>query len=1048
MEFLKSWLEHYSIASHHINSFLEWQHFGLKNTILSQTITTKLKKWKFVNVKFQKPDYTFLEAKIDSKSFAAKIFVDIEEITLQDFSSIILRDVEIAQVPMMIMPDDEGSDGIGGYFFINNIERVLITQIRFAYNQPIVSKTKLESKKNRVKTDAKHGQKFEKDNLEFEQFCETFKNVYSKNVDIVESVLTFRSISEVSNHSCAIEMVLTQQDQILLNCSKFKGRISVGLVLKALGCITRKDFLWASLGDQELADKLYYDNIECKSQIEALEILSSTLEFVQKTIEGEQIDVKDVLRFLTFEIFPHLGFSTTPSIVCVYIVSLVSKLYNKNNETKLDDKDSLIFKRFEPAGALIHDLFEQLFKKWISNLTKFCEKKNNIIMGIQKTFLTKRILYCFSTGTWGALMSNYKRMGVSQPRCYNSWISSLCHLQRISNPISKETRNQPVRQLHTSHQFYLCSVQSPEGKNVGLVTNMAIGARITTKSNYWFILDALNHLIKPINFGGQELKFLLSINGRLIGHVEDPERFFVEFFYQRRIGRFDNMYNHGMCSIGIVKNHIFIWTDEGRITRMVKNVDNIGNFKQAFDNGHVEWLDPFEQEYGFRKHSLQREIHFCTSLGLSACTIPFLNFQPVPRSVYASNMNIQSVSTIGPKQTEIFSTTINLKRWVDKPLVDSTCSQLFKIDQYPTGVNVIVAICPIDGFNQEDAVVLNKSSVQRGLFDSDVYKTHFLTEEANKKFGLPNKKIRNKYNNYCLLDQDGIVRADSFVYEGDVLVGIVSENCDVSLCVEKQEEGFVHQVFKKRINDLLHVKIVLVSKLELTVGDKLCSRFSQKGVVGAIVDSWDLPFLPDGTVPDIFVNPLCIPSRMTVSTILEGLFGLYALKTSQFIHLEPFAKLPNIRQELKKLGIDPSGNQVFLHPKTGREMVPLFVAPMYFQKLPHFAIHKAYARARGIVAKSTRQPTDGRSRGGGLRIGEMERDALIGLNLSHILEDRLFFSSDEFYIFICQKCKNVALNGKVCLCGGSETVRVKCAFTNNLIFNQLKAMGCMIKFET
>ena len=224
------------------------------------------------------------------------------------------------------------------------------------------------------------------------------------------------------------------------------------------------------------------------------------------------------------------------------------------------------------------------------------------------------------------------------------------------------------------------------------------------------------------------------------------------------------------------------------------------------------------------------------------------------------------------------------------------------------------------------------------------------------------------------------------------------------------------------------------------------SRFGQKGVVGKIADSWDLPFCKDGTVPDLIMNPLALPSRMTIPTILESMFGLVACSTNETFSLVTFDPVQNMRERLAELGLDAT--QVMINSKTGKDMVPITIGPQYFQRLGHFASHKCYAREKGQNAKLTRQPTDGRSRAGGLRVGEMETDALHGTRLAHTLEDRLFYNSDKFFVHICRDCKGVALNQDLCLCK-AKTDRismVKQSFTTNLIFNQKRALGVKLEF--
>jgi DNA-directed RNA polymerase II subunit RPB2 len=1067
MDIFKSFSEYYPIAAHHINSFKEWQLFGLKKTLSAQTLTSNFKKWHFINVRMNKPLMTPIEAEERGVTYEAKIIVDVVETNLKDLTSITIPDIEIAHVPIIVYPEDEGSDGIGGYFIISGLARILVTQIRQAYNQPLTTFAKNESKKNRIRPTNIL-------NCKPSNSLATEISNSGKTSDSIFIQVNVRSISEASNHSCATEIILTSQNQLLMANSKYNGRLEVALILKALGCETLDHYRTITLQDEEIAKDLWISSFIAKDQEEALKLLAWKLSFKQRSVEEYKIDFTKVLNFLTKELFPHLGLTTTSTIVSIYIASLVKKLYIAKRTGKVDDRDSLVFKRFEPAGVLISELFEQTVKKWISLLSKFCMKKNNLIMGIQPIFISKRIAYCFATSTWGAPQGNYTRMGVSQIRAMNSYIAQMSHLYRVSNPISKETRNQLVRQLHPTHQYYLCPCESPEGHTIGIVLNFAISAYITPKIYPVILIDALQHMIKPLTLcGGREIKHTVSINGCLIGLTENVSDFVNEFVYLRRIGAFDGGLNLGMVSIGIVEQQILIWCDVGRVVRPIKiRQESNTNWRQGLLSGQFQWIDPFEIEFGPVDHSSERNIHPSLMFSITTASIPFINFEQAPRAAYAANMNKQAVCSIGPCQTQVFG-NFNIGRIQHVPIVSTKVAEIKGLNNFPTGVNIIVAICSIDGYNQEDAVVLNRASVERGLFAADSYQTFEVNEgiegEDEKKICLPTRATRNKLFNYCMLDANGIIKKGFKVYANDVLVGQVLKTpngvCDISTIVSKTEEGIVDNVIVNINDGFKFVKVVIIRQLNVIVGDKVASTFGQKGVVGAIKNSWDLPFMKDGTVPDLFINPLCLPSRMTIPTIMESLFGLVAIETNQMFQTNSFESIvvgsdglkieccPNengndVRSIIKKLKMNPNGCVEMIHPETGELMVPIFCGPQYYNRLCHFAEKKCYGRSIGAYSKLTHQPPDGRSRDGGLRIGAMEKDAMIGLGLRNVLDDRLFHCSDPFYINICDDCEMVALNSSICLCGSNNVSKVKCSFTSNLLFAQFRAMGAKLLFGT
>jgi len=1072
MDILKSYLENYPIASHHINSFNEWRYFGLEKTITSQFINTEKKNFEFKNVKFIPPSYSPLEAQIKSLPYNAQIKMDIVEYNKDVFNlqeNIIHKDILISEIPMMVMPYDEGSNGIGGYFLVNNIERILVTNLRNIYNYPIITFSKTEAKKNRIqnhpiyylKEPKVEKRKFEESEFEYLDYLNSIKNISeSKNNDVIILQLTIRSISESSNHSCQTEIFLTKENQIYLSNSKFKGKINIGIIFKALGYLTENDFLWI-VKDTKISNILFLSSFCCDSQLEALKLLSNELKFTQKTLENYSLESNAILNFLTFELFPHLGLTSNISIVSLYLANLITKMFKVLETNKDDNRDSLIFKRFDTSGNLIHVLFEQLFKKVVSNLTKYSSKKNNITMGIDPLFLIKRLMYCFNTGTWGALMSKYKILGVSQPASTSSSLSHISHLMRINNPImSSESRNLSVREIHPSHLNYICTCESPEGQSIGVVLNFSIGTSVCTKIYPTIIMNLLAHLIKPI-VKNLNYNHLLFINGRLIGYVENLNSFCNEYFFNRQIGKFDSGPNRGMTSLGIVDDNIFINCDEGRIVRLIKTnlFDNtITDLEKGIEHGHLQWLDPFEQEFGYFHYNEKNNLTPNTLFGVVASSIPFINHMPVPRADYASNMIKQSISQLGDENQYLkFCTTMYSGHFQHKPLVFTNISNIYNLNKHPIGSNILVAITPIYGFNQEDAIVLNKASVERGLFNYDMFKTHCLDEDSNltdelKKICIPEEKLRVYNYNYCLLDKNtGIVKIGHYVYENDVIIGQVIKNSEIekdnSLIIKKNEEGYVHDVVISEIDGIKKVKVVVISNFGVNVGDKFSSRFGQKGICGKIMPHYKLPFMEDGTVPDLFMNPLALPSRMTIPTILEALFGLYALEKQTSFEINNFESNLDVREKLKEENIDSSGCSIFRNPLNGKKMVKIFCGPMYHCLLAHLSKNKEYARSTGYFSKQSRQPPDGRSRNGGIRFGEMEKDAIIGLGMQHVLNDRFFDNSDKFFIYICENCNNEAINDNICFCGKPNIKKSKCCFTTLLLFSYLKSLGCFLKFN-
>jgi DNA-directed RNA polymerase beta subunit len=375
--------------------------------------------------------------------------------------------------------------------------------------------------------------------------------------------------------------------------------------------------------------------------------------------------------------------------------------------------------------------------------------------------------------------------------------------------------------------------------------------------------------------------------------------------------------------------------------------------------------------------------------------------------------------------------TAYVMAYPSRPLVDTRVMNFMNMHKAPSGCQIHVAIMTHTGYNQEDSLLINRGSIDRGMFMSTIYHTekdedkNIIRDEIIRCKPDKPKTKGIKFGNYEKLNNHGFIPENTLVENRDVIIAKIipiKENRndptkvikfeDQSKIYRTTEESYIDKNYMGRNGDGYNFAKTRVRILRKPViGDKFSSRFGQKGTCGNIIPECDMPFNKDGIRPDLILNPHAIPSRMTIGQLKETILGKVLIELGFMGDGTAFSSLDvsTISQQLQNLGYHSQGNEVLYSGLTGEQLeVSTFFGPVYYQRLKHMVNDKQHSRAFGPMVNLTRQPAEGRARDGGFRVGEMERDVLLAHGMSRFTKERLFDVSDAYSVFVCKCCGMIA----------------------------------------
>ncbi|CAH0557616.1 unnamed protein product [Brassicogethes aeneus] len=787
----------------------------------------------------------------------------------------------------------------------------------------------------------------------------------------------------------------------------------------------------------------------------------------------------------------------------IYLGLMVKRVIEASTDNKfLDDRDYYGNKRLELAGSLLSLMFEDVFKRFNWELKATAEKtipkiratQFDVVKYMRSDLITSCLVFAISTGNWTIKRFRMERLGVTQVLSRLSYISALGMMTRVNSQFEKTRKVSGPRSLQPSQWGMLCPSDTPEGEACGLVKNLALMTHITTEvDEYPLIRLANNAGLQDINMVASisihsPQSFLVFLNGNILGVIKNYKKMIRVFRLMRRKG-----YISSYVSIypSFLHKCIYISSDGGRLCRPYIIVEKgiplvnqqhilelekgIRSFEDFIHDGLIEFLDVNEENDSFiacyekdiNELTTHLEIATFTLLGVCAGLVPYPHHNQSPRNTYQCAMGKQAMGTIGYNQKNRMDTLLYNLVYPQAPMCKTKSIELTNFDKLPAGQNATIAVMSYSGYDIEDALILNKASIDRGFGRCLVYKNSkcIMKRYANQTYDriqgpMVDPATGQAMWKHTCLDNDGIAAPGELVQNRQTLVNksmpSVSavpgstntsvEYKDVPISYRNNEPSYIEKVLiSTNEEDTTLIKILLRQTRRPEIGDKFSSRHGQKGVVGLVVEQEDMPFNEQGICPDIIMNPHGYPSRMTVGKLIELLSGKAGTFEGKFHYGTAFggSKVSDVSAELVKHGYNYQGKDIFYSGITGEPLEAyIYSGPVYYQKLKHMVQDKIHARGRGPRAVLTRQPTEGRSRDGGLRLGEMERDCLIGYGASMMLVERLMVSSDQCEVDVCNKCGRLGYCGWCNSCKSSGHVSsITMPYACKLLLTELQAMN-------
>ncbi|KAF8033532.1 hypothetical protein BT93_D2200 [Corymbia citriodora subsp. variegata] len=1020
------------------------RHARLQN----MTYSSKMK----VNIQFQV--YTQKLVRSDKFKTGKEQFVEKEK------KSNISKDVMVGKIPIMVksnlcwMSEAEKGDcdfDLGGYFLVKGAEKTFIAQEQISLKKLWIS--------------------------DYQGWTIAYR-----------STLKRRRLHIKLAGNCDVEYI--RGEEKVLRVYFLSTEIPIWILFFALGVSSDKEVVeLVDFGheDSRVVNILSASIHEADEKYEGFRKGGKALSEVEKSIKNSKFPpVESIEECFDNYLFPSLNGRKLKARYLAFMVKCLLQAYT--GRRKCDNKDEFRNKRLDLAGELL----ERELRVQILNARRCMMRAiqrdlypdrciQDIEHYLDASIITNGLSRAFSTGAWSHPFKAERISGVVATLRRTNPLQAVSDMRKMRQHVNYTGKVGDARYPHPSHWGKVCFLSTPDGENCGLVKNLAVTGLVSTNTSE--PLDGILHdcgMEKVTDDSSTSLrgKIKIFLNGDWVGICDDSLSFVNSLRNKRHQKELPSQVE---IKRDVHQREVRIFSDSGRILRPLLVVDNLKlikalkgdqfDFITLLNKGIVELIGAEEEEDCCTAWSVKNlfkeddqncpvkythcELDKSYLLGLSCSIIPFANHDHARRVLYESEKHSQQAigfSTINPNIR--VDTLSHQLYYPQRPLFRTMVTDclgkqgnslgykgMLPKPEFYNGQNAIVAVNVHLGFNQEDSLVMNRASMERGMFRSEHIRSYKADVENKESLEMKRRsedlvnfgKMQSKIGRVDNLDDDGLPFVGASLQSGDIVIGRCAES------------GVDHSI------KLKHTEKGMVQKVVLSANDD--------GKNFAVVS------LRQGIVPDVVINPHAFPSRQTPGQLLEAALGKGIALGGPLKYATPFStpSVEDITNQLHRAGFSRWGNERVYNGRTG-EMVQslIFMGPTFYQRLIHMAEDKIKFRNTGPVHPLTRQPVADRKRFGGIKFGEMERDCLIAHGTSANLHERLFTLSDSYQMHVCQKCKAMAnviqrsvpggrkIRGPYCrMCkSADDIVKVNVPYGAKLLCQELFSLGISLKFDT